>query len=102
MRIPRQDEQVYVSNRIPEERVKPPQEPPDRTADMVAGMHRTLETLAGFIVEQGRKGGQPPDNAPEEQELERTAEQEEHFTGIEVSLLQFLKLKPPTFSGSDI
>ena len=92
IRTPRQGEQTNVSNRVSEERVEPPQEPHDRTADMIAGIHRSLETLAGFIVEQGRRGGQPPDNAPEEQELERTAKQEEKLTGIEVSLPQFLKL----------
>ena len=66
--------------------------------EVIAGMHRlqqAVKTLMGIVA-----GQQPGGSQPRAKASPHTQRQAPPFLGIEVSVQEFLNLKPPTFSGN--
>ncbi|XP_073226982.1 uncharacterized protein [Cicer arietinum] len=65
------------------------------------GLQHVVQQLVGVVVGQQQEGDQRHENVNGQQEVRQVERQTTAATrGIEVTLPDFMKLKPPTFSGS--
>ncbi|XP_073219665.1 uncharacterized protein [Cicer arietinum] len=65
------------------------------------GLQQVVQQLVGVVVRQQQEGDQRHENANGQQKVRQVEHQTTDATrGIEVTLPGFMKLKPPTFSGS--